>query len=149
MPLDQSRQNRGTEQSDHEATAGALQVVTAGAPLWADWADTIQTEAGRALQSALDSLRERADIVLVDSAPLLQASDTLVLSQYADAILLVAHMRRYRPGHGRELKRLLSLSAASPLGLVAVGAPSQLEVADKYADRERRAGRAVGQMGPA
>ena len=149
VPLDQPRQNRGTEQPDHEATLGALQVVTAGAPLWADWADTIQTEAGRALQSALDSLRERADIVLVDSAPLLQASDTLVLSQYADAILLVAHMRRYRPGHSRELKRLLSLSAASPLGLVAVGAPSQLEVADKYADRERRVGRAVGQMGPA
>jgi len=146
VPLDHSRQNRGTEQSDHEATLGALQVVTAGAPLRAD---TIQTAAGRALQSALESLRERADMVLVDSAPLLQASDTLILSQYVDAILLVAHMRRYRPGHGRELKRLLSLSPATPLGLVAVGAPSQLEVADRYADHERRVGRAVGQMGPA
>jgi len=149
VSLDHSRQNRGSDRSDDGPTVGALQVVTAGAPLWADWIDTLQVADGRALPSALASLRQGADIVLVDTAPLLQASDTLVLSQFADAILLVAHMRRYRSGHGRELKRLLSLSPATLLGLVAVGAPSQLEVADGYADRQRRVGRAVGQVGPA
>ncbi len=135
VQLDRSRGKWVPERADDEATVGTLRVVTSGAPRRDD---ATAIAAARTLPSLLESLREHADIVLVDTAPLLWASDTLILSQYADAILLVAHMRRYRPGHGRELERLLALSPATPLGLVVVGAPSQFEHAGGYAVPQRR-----------
>lgn len=83
--------------------------------------EALELAAGPNLYETLASLRELADIVLLDGPPLLEHGNALALSQHADALLLVASMRRYRSSYGREVARLLAFTPARRLGLVVVG----------------------------
>jgi capsular exopolysaccharide synthesis family protein len=124
------------------STTGTLGVVTAGTPLATD---TAGITAAPALGEALESLRTAADIVLVDTPPLLERSDALVLSAHADGVLLVLQARRYRRRYGPELRRLLARSRAAPLGVVIIAGPGELATArgglprDPYPDRHIQA----------
>lgn len=103
---------------------GTLRVVPVG--------DTLATDpesflTGSGLRAALDSLREDADVVLLDSPPLLQGGDALELSKHADWLLFAASMSRYRPSYAPVVARLLSRSSAVPIGLVVIGELPQLD----------------------
>ena len=93
-------------------------MVPAGNTLTADPEAVV---AGTGLRTALDLLKQAADIVLVDSPSLLRSADALTLSSQVDAVLLVAHTRRYRRQFSRELARVLAQSPARPLGIVIIG----------------------------
>jgi succinoglycan biosynthesis transport protein ExoP len=114
---------------------GTLRVVPAGNTLATDPAEVV---ASRELPAALDSLRELADVVLVDSPPLLQTGDALAMSSFVDGIVVIAHTKRYRRHFAPALERLLALSRATPLGLVVIGEPGRLEPARRYPAGERR-----------
>jgi capsular exopolysaccharide synthesis family protein len=90
-----------------------LQVVTAGtrAPNPADLLDS------KAMKSLVEDLRQQADLVVVDSPPLLSMADSLVLAGLSDAILLVCV-----PGtsHRRDLQRSRSLLAHIGRGISGV-----------------------------
>jgi capsular exopolysaccharide synthesis family protein len=47
-----------------------------------------------AMQRILGDLREEADIILIDGAPVLLLADSLVLSRLSDAVLFVAHAHK-------------------------------------------------------
>jgi len=63
-----------------------LQVISSG-PLPPKPADLLSTERFRSL---MDEIRERVDVVLLDTPPVLAVSDPLVVSSFTDAVLLVS-----------------------------------------------------------
>ena len=78
--------------------------------------------ASAALAGILESLRERADLVLIDAPPLLGLGDALVLSSQVDALLLVTRLHTLRRSMLGELHRLLEACPATKLGFVLAGA---------------------------
>jgi len=128
---------------DDSASAGptapvTLTLIPAGTQLGSEES---AVAASPALIPALATLRELADVVLLDSPPLLEGGDALALSQHADALLIIASLRRYRPSYGRELVRLLAFSPARALGVVVVGEPRDVRGVTGYVAEERRARR--------
>lgn len=93
---------------------GVLEVVASG-PTPPNPGEII---ASSALGDVLTALASRADIVLVDSAPLLAVGDALALSAKVDALLLVVRLNVMRRPMLNELKRALDASQVAPLGFV-------------------------------
>ena len=82
----------------------------------------------KAVDRVLADLRQRADLVLIDSAPLLGIGDALTLTSKVDALILVTRLNLLRRQMVTELERAISRSQARPLGLVITGASA----ADTY-----------------
>lgn len=78
-----------------------------------------------ALAELLARLRERADLVFVDSPPLLHVGDTLTLSGRVDALIVVARLSQLRRHSVSELARVLDASPAEKLGFVVTGAEAE------------------------
>jgi len=66
----------------------------------------------------LQSLAEQADLVVLDSPPLLVAADGQILSSRTDGTVLVLEMQRTKGETARQAKELLSRANARLLGLV-------------------------------
>lgn len=75
-----------------------------------------------ALTELLSELRERADVVIIDTPPLLSVGDTLVLSAHVDAMIVVARLSLIRRPTITELRRVLDNCPASKLGFVLTAA---------------------------
>lgn len=69
----------------------------------------------------LDESRQMADVVLVDSAPLLEASDVFDLLPIVDAVLIVARVGRLTQAQGNRVADLLSRFRVPVGGAVLVG----------------------------
>ena len=100
---------------------GVLEVVTSG-PIPPDPGEFIGT---RALGEVLRHLRERAEIVLIDSPPLLRVGDAMALSAKVDGLIVVTRIGVIRRGMVKELRRLLEASPAAKLGFVVAGADAE------------------------
>jgi len=70
------------------------------------------------VRQAIALLRERADIILIDSSPLLPVSDALNLVSLADAVLLVVKAGHCSRREGARARQLLEDVGAKVLGLV-------------------------------
>ena len=73
------------------------------------------------VQSLLDSAAAMADVVLIDTPPLLACSDAVDLMPYVDAALLVCRVGRTRSAQTAAAQRLLDRVGAPILGTVLVG----------------------------
>jgi polysaccharide biosynthesis transport protein len=71
-----------------------------------------------ALANVLAKIRQHADLVLIDSPPLLQVGDPMTLSTRVDAVVLVARLQLLRRNSVAETHRLLSTMRAKKLGFV-------------------------------
>ena len=71
------------------------------------------------LETTLDTLRDRSDLIIVDGPPLLLAGEALTLTSKVDALLVVTRMNAFRRGQVKELERVLAASPTLKLGLVA------------------------------
>lgn len=76
----------------------------------------------RALADVLANVRERADVVIVDSPPLFHVSDALTLSTVVDAMIIVSRIDVVRRDMLTELNRMLAVMPAVKLGFVLTGA---------------------------
>lgn len=65
--------------------------------------------------------RELADVVLIDTAPMLAVSDAVDLSPHVDAVVVVSRVNRTTTGQARASHRLLSRLEVPALGVVLVG----------------------------
>ncbi|MGH9170255.1 MAG: polysaccharide biosynthesis tyrosine autokinase [Acidimicrobiales bacterium] len=74
------------------------------------------------LQSVLSDLRERFDVVLIDAPPVLPVTDAVVMSRYADGVVLVVAQNRTRRRSLAKLRRVLSQVDAPVIGSVLNGA---------------------------
>jgi succinoglycan biosynthesis transport protein ExoP len=96
---------------------GLLELLTAGPPM----SNTSQLFSSQALSELLARLEERADIVLIDAAPLLHVSDTIALSAKVDALFVVTNLRIVRRPVLNELRRVLGTAPVVKLGFVVTG----------------------------
>jgi capsular exopolysaccharide synthesis family protein len=108
------------------AGEGSLEVLTSG-PLPRDTGEFVGS---KALSDILDELRERADIVLIDSPPLLAVGDAMTLSAKVDAVIVLTRLGVLRRKTLDELRRVLGNCRAAKLGFIVTGA--ELEPDRKY-----------------
>ena len=103
---------------DRPHLAGELQVLTTGL-LPPDPGEFVGLQA---VKSVISELRNRAEIILVDTPPLLQVGDAKVIARFVDASVVVVRAERAtRPVVG-ELARVLAEWPAPPVGFVLCGA---------------------------
>ena len=81
--------------------------------------------ASRRVAGILEQLRARCDVLIVDAAPLLVASETLALMGQLDALLLVARLKVLRSSMLTELERILQTCPIPALGYVLTGAGTE------------------------
>ena len=70
----------------------------------------------------LAKLETRADLVLIDAAPMLQLSDAMALTSRIDALVVVARLSSARRSVLNELRRVLDSAPIAKLGVVVTGA---------------------------
>jgi Mrp family chromosome partitioning ATPase/capsular polysaccharide biosynthesis protein len=129
VPLGGAERRRGLASSLRPPAAGngrtpddgSLHVLTAGPPP----PDPGEFVATTRLANILQELRERADLVIVDTPPVLRVGDALTLSARVDAVVVVARTNIVRRPMLQELHRLLSTAPAAKLGFVLTGAGSE------------------------
>ena len=100
------------------SSSGSLRVVPFGTslPHAADAAFTL------GLEQVLEQLADAADLVLIDSPPLLRVGDALALTTYVDGLLVVTSLLAIRPPMLNELHRVLSECPVDKLGFILTGA---------------------------
>lgn len=100
------------------SSSGSLRVVPFGTslPHAADAAFTL------GLEQVLEVLADAADLVLIDSPPLLRVGDALALTTYVDGLLVVTSLRAIRPPMLDELRRVLTECPVAKLGFILTGA---------------------------
>jgi polysaccharide biosynthesis transport protein len=96
-----------------QAAGGLLEVLPAGSP-----ANLDDVLANQVVAGILEGLRQRADVVVVDSTPLF-AGDALALSAAVDGVLIVVGMDVVRRPMLRELRRLLEAIPTRKFGFIA------------------------------
>ncbi|MDX6474646.1 MAG: tyrosine-protein kinase [Gaiellaceae bacterium] len=106
---------------DSHDVRGSLHVLPAG---------RVSSEAGellltRGMNSLLDQLAKQADVVLIDSPPMLNVGDALGLSARVDAMLVVVRLNQIRRAELKELDRMLDAAIAPKLGFVVTGADEE------------------------
>jgi Mrp family chromosome partitioning ATPase len=103
---------------------GLLEVLTVGRPL----PDPGEFVGSEKVAELLATLRERADVVLIDTPAVLAVGDAMAVAGIADAIVVIARVGYVRRSALRELARVLASSPATPIGFVATGSG----IADRY-----------------
>ena len=73
------------------------------------------------LAQLLSELERRADVVLIDAAPLLNLSDAMTLSSRVDALVVVSRLSLVRRPVLQELHRVLAAAPVTKLGVVLTG----------------------------
>jgi Mrp family chromosome partitioning ATPase/capsular polysaccharide biosynthesis protein len=96
----------------------------------------------------LEELRDLADVVLIDTPPLLGVGDALTVSARVDGLILVSRLKTLRRPVLQELHRVLDASPAAKLGFVLAGAEGDEDYGDSgyyhYAARPRGETERVG-----
>jgi len=80
---------------------------------------------GHPMRSLVDELAKRFDVVLIDSPPVLPVADALILSGYADAVLLVVSAGHTRRPELRRATEKLAQASAPVVGAVLNKATAQ------------------------
>ena len=130
-------------QPSYQATGGSLQVLPLGTMLHDP--DRLQTEVLGA--RIVDSLKDRADYVLIDAGPILPTGDTIALSAHVDAIVLVVRLNGLPRGALDDLGRVLASAPAAKLGFVLTGDDASLLKLSQHSGSARRANRMNGSRG--
>jgi capsular exopolysaccharide synthesis family protein len=99
--------------------AGSLDVLLTGQVP----PDSAQFIASHRVTDLLSTLSGRYDIVLIDAAPMAQASDAVALAGKVDAVIVVAGLSHVRRGSLEELRRILDSTPVTKLGFVLTGVP--------------------------
>jgi capsular exopolysaccharide synthesis family protein len=73
--------------------------------------------------SLVESARELADVVIIDTAPMLATNDAAELVHAVDAVVLVARSGRTTTQSARRVRALLDRLSAPVVGVVLIGAP--------------------------
>jgi non-specific protein-tyrosine kinase len=80
--------------------------------------DPSELLASARMTNKLKALTQLADVVIIDSSPVLEVSDPVVLARSVDGVLLVANARRTRGRHAGEVAEALRNAGAWVCGVV-------------------------------
>jgi succinoglycan biosynthesis transport protein ExoP len=118
VAIPEGERAKGGEGNGHSPVGGLLDVLPAG-PLPPNIGEFVGTgEVSR----ILTELRQRYDLVLIDTPPILHVGDALTLASKVDALILIARLPAVRRPMLNELKRVLEHSAGAKLGFALAGA---------------------------
>lgn len=117
VTLDQAMWSIPIPGADGSPGTGSLHVLPSG-PMPPNPADLIESSV---VSEVLLDLAERADVVLLDSAPLLPVADGVILSNKVDGMLVVVRASTIRRPVLTELQRVLAACPAAKLGFVLTG----------------------------
>jgi succinoglycan biosynthesis transport protein ExoP len=78
-----------------------------------------------AFHRLLEAARKSYEYVIIDTPPVLAASESLVLAKYADATLVCAMRDRTRLSHIKRAHARLNAAGANPIGVVLSGLPAR------------------------
>jgi succinoglycan biosynthesis transport protein ExoP len=95
-------------------------------------------------EQLVDSLRHRADFVVIDGPPVLAAADAVILGTLLDGVLLVVRAAETRRGRGRDAAETLRRAHAHILGTVLNAAPTDDLGMYGYPYRRRASGGVLG-----
>jgi hypothetical protein len=98
---------------------GRLDVLVSG-PLPPDPGEFVATQR---LADILTALRNRYDIVVLDSPPLLRVGDAMTLSARADGLIVLTRLTTARRPMLRELGRIVESAPTTKIGYVVTGVP--------------------------
>ena len=105
------------ESNGHAPEQGLLDVLVSGIRP----PDPGEFVGSRRLGEILYRLREKYDLVILDTPPLLRVGDAMTLSTRADGLLIVTRLNVIRRPMLSELHRLLATAPAAKLGFVVTG----------------------------
>jgi capsular exopolysaccharide synthesis family protein len=97
------------------ASQKGLQVIPCG-PLPQNAVELLESDA---MPQLLETLSQRADLVIVDAPPVLAVADARILASLVDATLLVVEVNGTRRSEARMAKEFLRRSNARVVGMVA------------------------------
>ena len=100
---------------------GRLDVLVSG-PLPPDPGEFVATQR---LADILTALRNRYDIVVLDSPPLLRVGDAMTLSARADGLIVLTRLTTARRPMLRELGRIVESAPTTKIGYVVTGARNE------------------------
>ncbi len=98
----------------HETAVASLKLVTSGPPP----PNPTEVLSSPGVAQLIERLRAGADLVLVDSAPVISAADTSLLAAQLDGVILVVDGRRTRRQDARRAKEQLDRVNAHILGVL-------------------------------
>jgi tyrosine-protein kinase len=111
-----------TRNGDHRMPpAGRLELLPSGTPL----VTAAELVARLPLESLLDELPGRSDLILIDGPPLLRTGDAMTVASAVDGVLVVARLNAVRSAMLDDLERILDMYPGAKLGLVVTGAESE------------------------
>jgi|WetSurMetagenome_2_1015567.scaffolds.fasta_scaffold43505_2 polysaccharide biosynthesis transport protein len=84
--------------------------------------DPVEMLESEAMADVLSEIQGISDYVIVDSPPMLIASDSLILARSVDALVLASMLGRDTDDEMLEVRQLLSRAEITPLGIVICGA---------------------------
>jgi Mrp family chromosome partitioning ATPase/capsular polysaccharide biosynthesis protein len=116
----------GRDGSRNGRARGVLEVLTLGHPP----AEPGEFTGSERVAEILESLRGRADVVLIDTPAILSVGDAMTIAGTVDAVMVVARFQLMPRSRLKELARVLATFPATPLGIVATGAA----FGDRYRD---------------
>jgi Mrp family chromosome partitioning ATPase len=112
----------------NDGDRGRLDVLVSG-PLPPDPGEFVATQR---LADILTALRNRYDIVVLDSPPLLRVGDAMTLSARADGLVVLTRLTTVRRPMLRELSRILEAAPTTKIGYVVTGARGEGAYAGGY-----------------
>ena len=104
--------------------------------------------AGNALQSVLGDAKKHADVVLVDSAPLVPVGDAIPLANAVDGVLLVVKLGASRRDELRRALKLLGTLRSKVIGVVITNAERPSDKYDYYSKEPPQPTPALDPLGP-
>jgi Mrp family chromosome partitioning ATPase/capsular polysaccharide biosynthesis protein len=104
-----------------QAEQGSLHVLTAG-PIPPDPGEFVGS---RKLAQILSDIAARANVILIDSPPILRVGDAMTLSAQVDAVLVITRASVASRHSLAELSRVLEAAPAQKLGFVITGGESE------------------------
>lgn len=122
------RAAREPVQSTAAGDTGCIHVLVAG-PLPPDPGEFVGT---RKLGEVLMEVRDRYDIVVIDSPPLLRVGDAMTLSSRVDGLLVMTRLNTIKRPMLRELSRVLEAAPAAKLGYAVTGSQRQAGYPGSY-----------------
>jgi Mrp family chromosome partitioning ATPase/capsular polysaccharide biosynthesis protein len=125
VPLDQARALLAEVELDATLTPASLRGTLRILPAGRREEQPDRLLSSSALPLLFDELRADADWILVDSPPLTKFYDSLIVSQYVDALVAVARVRFVPRPTLAEFGRLLASAPVLSLGYVATGVRSK------------------------
>jgi capsular exopolysaccharide synthesis family protein len=110
--------SEGTPAPLQDTGIPGLQLLASG-PLPPRPADILGS---RRMGEILQSLRAAADVVIIDTPPILAVSDAVVLAPRVDGVMLVLQAGKTRREHAKQARTILEKAKANIVGVVLNGA---------------------------